>query len=100
MRNPIAENLMAAQEGLRRTSDMLSDSIHESFGRPGPPPHIEVASDREAMKMALQEFIVREMFEHEAKYAVILVQLIGECINGAVKEYQEAPINKGKEPFR
>lgn len=67
------------------------------FGNaPGPPPHIEVASDREAMKMALQEFIVRLMFEHgvTGPWVRDIAKLVADAELAALAEYLAAPINR------
>ena len=63
--------------------------------RPGPPPHIEVASDREAMKMALTEYIIRLMFEHgPVKWMRPYAELLWDAEQDAKKEFFNAPINR------
>jgi hypothetical protein len=59
------------------------------------PPHIEVASNTEAMEMALQEWYVRQMFEHGAIPALTIYAAMFKKIgHAAIKEFLDAPINK------
>ncbi len=54
-----------------------------------------VAADREAMKAALKEYIVRLMFEHGDKWDASFENLIAEAEMSAIAEYEAAPIIKG-----
>jgi hypothetical protein len=76
---------------------LVSEEAADKLGGYVRPPHIEVASDREAMRMALQEFMVREMFENGAAQGLLSGhQLFTLAQSNALVEFLEAPINKPK----
>jgi hypothetical protein len=78
---------------------LVSDQACDILAGVTRPPHIEVASDREAMRMALQEFMVREMFENPYRWLLTVDELVRDAGAAAFEEFKNAPINKGKEPF-
>jgi hypothetical protein len=57
-----------------------------------------IAGDREAVKAVLQEYLVRLMFEDNDKMSGTMAALLAECVEGAVKEFNAAPINKRVTP--
>ncbi len=60
----------------------------------------EIAADTQLMEIALQEWYVRQMFEHGAIPALkILVALMDKIGRAAITEYLNSPIIKESEPF-
>ena len=89
MSTPNDETMFPANEAMHETASTTERLCCQDA--------IAVAGDRDAMKAALQEYIVRLMFEHGDKLGRPLSRSsLEDDDQDAVKEYHEAPINRGK----
>ena len=80
---------------MSRLSDSMVSENYESRERLMAWDVPAIAGDSDAVKAVLQEYIVRLMFEHGDKMSGTIAELLAECVEGAVKEFNAAPINKG-----
>jgi hypothetical protein len=83
---------------MSRLSDSMISENYESRERLMAWDVPAIAGDREAVKAVLQEYFVRLMFQDNDKMSGTMAALLAECIEGAVKEFNAAPINQLVKP--